>query len=145
MTEPFSIRNEMIAFSIPGEAIPFARAGSNGKRRFTPPKQANFMDVVKLFAQRAMEGTAPLEGPLRMQVRATYLVPVSWSKKKQASATWKSTKPDADNITKILKDSLNKIVWQDDAQVADLHVQKKFGPIASVTVCVSRLESKIGE
>ena len=36
-------------------------------------------------------------------------------------------KPDADNIAKIILDSLNKIVFLDDVQVVSLFVIKKFG------------------
>ena len=129
----------MIAFTVPGQAVPFARAGALGKRRFTPKKQNDFMGVIKLFASRAMEGAAPLEGPLALQIRATYLVPESWSKAKKAAAQWKASKPDADNLAKIFKDAMSTIVFVDDAQVADLHVQKVYGLRAEVLVSISPL------
>jgi Holliday junction resolvase RusA-like endonuclease len=130
----------MFAFTIPGDPIPFARAGSNKGRRFTPKKQGDFMGVVKLFAQRAMAGKPPLEGPISVRVRAVYLTPASWSQKRKDAARWKTSKPDADNIVKILKDAMNTIVFRDDAQVAVLHVQKIYGPVAGVTVEVASLE-----
>src|SRR5258708_2506226 len=113
-----------ISFTIPGEAVPFARAGALGKRRFTPKKQGDFMGAVRTIAANAMQGAAPFDGPVSMTVEATYLVPASWSKKRRAAAHWKASKPDADNLAKILKDSLNAIVFADDAQVAMLHVRK---------------------
>lgn len=134
MTSP-----RMLAIEIPGEAVPFARAGSNGKRRFTPPKQAKAMQDIKLFAIRAMAGQGPLEGPLEMNVRATYLVPASWSQKKKDAAVWKSSAPDADNLAKLTKDSLNKIAYQDDAQIASLTVQKRYGPIAPLVITIAEL------
>jgi len=130
----------MISFSIPGEAVAFARAGKNGKRHFTPSKQAAFMGAVKLFAQRALAGQEPFEGPVRIAVRADYLHPASWSAKKKAATVWKTSKPDADNIAKLLKDALNKVAFHDDAQVAELIVQKRYAPFACLTVSVERLQ-----
>lgn len=133
----------MIAFTIPGEPVAFARAGALGKRRFTPKKQANFMAIARSAAADAMEAArlTPMDGPLRVIVRAEYLLPASWSKKKQAAARWKASKPDADNIAKILKDSMNKIVYRDDAQIAELIVQKIYGINSRVTVTVEMLEA----
>ena len=50
-----------IAFHIPGDVVPFARSGGNGKVRFTPKKQRDFMALVKLAAHQAMNGQPPLE------------------------------------------------------------------------------------
>ena len=47
-------------------------------------------------------------------------------------------KPDADNIAKIILDSLNKIVFLDDVQVVSLFVIKKFGLIPKVQVHLSQ-------
>jgi Holliday junction resolvase RusA-like endonuclease len=125
-----------IFFEIPGEAVAFARSGGNGRIRFTPKRQRDFMGAVKTFASRAMAGQPPLDGPLEMSVRATYLTPDSWSQKKKDRAKWRTSKPDADNIAKLLQDSMNKIVFADDAQVARLVVEKQYGPIAQIVVTV---------
>jgi Holliday junction resolvase RusA-like endonuclease len=130
----------MIGFVVPGEPIPFARAGAFGKRRFTPKKQSDYMGCIKLFAQQAMAGAAPLDGPLALAIRAVYLVPESWSNKRKAAAVWKSSKPDADNLAKIFKDAMSKIVFCDDAQVADLQVQKVYGLRAEIIVTVCPLD-----
>lgn len=129
----------MIAFQIPGEPVAFARSGGNGKIRYTPKRQRDFMALVKLAAHKAMDG-APMAGPVAMTVRATYLVPKSWPKKRVAAARWRTAKPDADNIAKLVADACNEIVFVDDAQVAELTVQKRYGPLAGVTVSVASLE-----
>jgi len=129
----------MIAFTIPGEAVAFARSGGNGKVRFTPTKQRNHMGTIKLFAQRAMAGSRPLEGPVAVKIRAIYLPPKSWSRAKQGRANWKTSKPDADNLAKLVKDSLNSIVWRDDAQVCELYVQKIYGLKAETVITVMEL------
>lgn len=129
-----------IAFTIPGEPIAFARSGGNGKVRFTPKRQRDFMSLVKLAAHNAMDGEAPMAGPVEMTIRAVYLVPVSWPKKRRDAARWRTSKPDADNLAKIVADAINTIVYGDDAQVCNLIVQKVYGPIAGVTVSVATLE-----
>lgn len=129
----------MIEFTVPGEAVPFARAGALGKRRFTPKKQADHMGVVKLFAHRAMNGAPPLTTAVSMRVEASYLHPDSWSNKKKAATKWKASKPDADNIGKLIKDAISTIVFVDDALVAKLIVTKFYGPTAFVRVEVVEL------
>ena len=131
----------MIAFNIPGEPIAFARAGSNGGQRFTPKRQRDFMAMVRLASSNAMVGAQPFDGAVEMTVRATYLVPKSWPKKRAEAAKWRTAKPDADNLAKIIADAMNTIIYVDDSQIASLKVQKVYGPVAGVTVSVARLET----
>ena len=129
----------MIQFTVPGETVPWARSGASGKRHFTSKRQSDFMTAVKTIAAVAMQGRPPLAGPLSMDVRAVYLIPESWSKKRKAEAYWKDSRPDVDNLVKLLADSINTIVFADDAQVAHLNVVKIYGPVAFVRVTVEPL------
>lgn len=126
-----------IAFVIPGEAVPFARAGG-GKNvpRFTPKRQRDAMGVVKLFCQRAMAaaGAAPIEGAIDLSISAFYLRP-----KSRRGARWKTSRPDADNLSKLIKDALNTVAWRDDAQVCSLHVWKQYADVARVVVRIVEL------
>lgn len=133
----------MIGFQIPGEPVAFARAGKNGTRHYTPAPQRNFMGVIALCAKRAMGAMPPMTGPLWLQVRATYQHPASWPQKRKDATLWKTSKPDASNIVKLLEDACNTIVWEDDAQVARAEVDKIYGPIASLTVTVSSLTGEV--
>lgn len=117
-----------ISFVIPGTPVPFARTGGGTTTaRFTPRKQREAMGVIKLFASRAMDGKPPMEGPIWLSVEAFYVVPRSWSKKRAAEAKWKTSKPDLDNIVKLIKDACNKVVWHDDAQIAASSQSKRYG------------------
>lgn len=104
--------------------------------RFTPQRQRNYMAVLKQYAADAMVGRPPFDGPVEMTVVATWPWPKSLSAKKRAlpGAERKKTTPDADNITKIIKDALNLIVFTDDARISDLHVAKRFGDCPGVAV-----------
>lgn len=85
-------------------------------------------------------GQPVLKGPLTLIVSITVAVPASWSKRRRADALLGLIKPtgrpDFDNSVKLICDSLNKIVWQDDSQIVDAHVIKKYGlePGATLTI-----------
>lgn len=132
--------NDLVIIRVPINPVPFARAGANGKRRFTPARQANFMAQVRSFAATAMEGREPFSGPVEMIARFSYSRPKSWSKKKADATRWKSSKPDVDNLVKIIGDSLNAVAFHDDAQIASVSVQKMYGERSEVVITVSQLE-----
>jgi len=73
----------------------------------------------------------PLSGALCLEINAYLGIPKSFSKKKAAAALSGTlrpiTKPDLDNLAKKLKDRMNKIFYQDDAQVVSLTVRKFYG------------------
>lgn len=130
-----------VFFTVPGTAVPWSRAGSAGGRRFTPKKQENFMGVLQVHARAAMAGRAPFEGPLEMQVMASYAWPASWSNKRKAdpAQAWKTSRPDADNLSKLVADALNGLAFIDDAQVVSLHVWKRFEAVPLLAVRVTPL------
>lgn len=127
-------------FVVPGDCVPWARAGrsANG-HSFTPAKQARYMAALKLICQAAMKGTPPLDGSIEVVICAAYARPQSWSKKRKASTTWRTSKPDADNLAKIVGDSLNRVAWVDDAQIAMLVVKKYYADMPGLRVGVRRI------
>jgi Holliday junction resolvase RusA-like endonuclease len=88
-----------------------------------------------------MRGRQPLDGPVELVVVAVYEWPKSWSAKRKAQpgAAWKTSKPDADNIGKLISDSLNCLAWRDDALVARLEVQKIYGQRGETRVFIKPL------
>lgn len=127
----------MISFTVPGQPVPWARSGGGlNTPRFTPAKQRSYAGVLKLYCQNAMRGAAPIEGPIELSIVATYAWPKSFTEKRRAlpGAKWKTSRPDADNLTKIAKDALNTIAWRDDSQVVSSHTWKRFGDIPSLAV-----------
>lgn len=80
-------------------------------------KQAKALLMSALMEHRP---AVPLEGPLALTV--TWLYPKGKSHK---AGEWRSTKPDTDNIEKLLKDCMTKCgFWKDDAQVVRETVEK---------------------
>ena len=144
-----------VEFVVFGPPIPFARAGGGStRRRFTPPKQRDYMLQVRAVAYAKMLelGLPPLTGPLRLTAECVFEYPASWSKKKIAETHWHTVRPDYDNLGKILGDCIGKneslashdslplaIVYGDDAQIADGRVVKHYGDRARIVVRVEKL------
>lgn len=131
-----------IEFFVPGDCVPWARAGG-GKtgHRFTPPKQAKYAATLKVLCLEAMRGAKPFEGPVSLELYAAYPWPKSMSQKKRLlpGAQWRASKPDFDNLAKIVGDALNKIAWLDDAQIAAAKVHKFYSDRPGLIVKFERL------
>lgn len=99
------------------------------------------MACVRDFASRAMDGRAPMSGPVELTVVAIYPWPKSMSATKRAApgAGWRTSRPDAGNIAKLIEDSMNLIVYQDDAQIALSRTEKRYGDVPMLTVTVTPL------
>jgi Holliday junction resolvase RusA-like endonuclease len=131
-----------VVFKIHGQATAFARAGSFGKRRFTPPKQSAYKYIVQQCAIGAMQlqgRDTPFDGALKATVRVFYQYPSSWSGKRKLKTLWKVSRPDADNLAKIVLDALNGIVFADDAQVVELIVKKQYGELSETIITIEEI------
>ena len=66
--------------------------------------------------------TAPLQGPISL--RTLWLFPRGKSHK---NGEWRITKPDTDNLQKMLKDCMTQVgFWKDDAQVVREIAEKRW-------------------
>ena len=69
-----------------------------------------------------------------------YSVPSSYSKQKTVSALAENflpaKKPDADNVAKTIADALNVLAYEDDAQITNLTVMKRYDEPPEVRVRV---------
>lgn len=126
-----------ISFVIPGTPVPWARAGMHGRVRFTPIPQANAIKDIQWLCKAAMRGAKPFEGPVAMEVVASWVAPPSWSNKKRAETLWYSSRPDIDNVVKIVADALKGVAYLDDAQIVRLMIEKIVTDTAQVAVKIS--------
>lgn len=139
-----------VRFTIPGRVSGKGRPkfASRGKfvHVYTPAKTVSMEGVVRGKGSEAMDGRVPLEGPVGLSIKITIAPAPSWSKKKRASAFWVTGKPDIDNVVKLIGDSLNNIVWRDDAQIASLHVERHYSILEQerVEVVVETLDDALG-
>ncbi|EPY03510.1 RusA family crossover junction endodeoxyribonuclease [Magnetospirillum fulvum] len=136
---------DSVTITIPGAAMGKGRPRI-GKTRsgqaiaFTPKPTKTREGVVASLAMDAMGSRDPFSGPVEMVLSAVLPIPKSWPKKRQAAALSgeerPTTKPDLDNIAKLIWDGLNSIVYSDDKQIVRLTADKRYGvnPVTVVTV-----------
>lgn len=130
---------QSINFTVAGAPTAKGRPRFSRKsgRAYTPAKTQQAEDT---FAARAAVELAPwrshlpLRGPLRVMLHFAMPIPASWSKKKREGAKWHTSRPDLDNLAKLVKDALNGIAWIDDAQVIALTCTKSYCETPGVDV-----------
>jgi Holliday junction resolvase RusA-like endonuclease len=96
---------------------------------YTPQKTKDYEELVKLvFVNKYNVNTRPTDKPLKAKIRAYFKIPTSISKpqKNKLKNQPYPHKPDADNIAKIILDSLNGLAFVDDNQVVFLEVEKWY-------------------
>lgn len=78
----------------------------------------------------------PLQGAVRLMVK--WCFPITG---KHEDGEWKTTKPDTDNLQKLLKDCMTDLgYWKDDAQVASEIVEKFWAKVPGIYVFAEGLE-----
>lgn len=128
-----------ITFTIPGKPFAWRRARSNGKIRFKDRATEAHENAVQAIALPHFP--QPLEGALRLEIRACFKVPQSYSKAKAAATIWRphTQKPDCDNLAKQIGDALNRIAWVDDSQIAESTTRKIWGDRDETVIVVEAI------
>lgn len=128
-----------LTITMPGLPTAWARAGRGKGFTFTPAKQRGAMADLKVVAAGVMRGRAPMEGALKVAMTFQYPWPKSMSPKKRADPAnrWRASRPDIDNLWKLVGDGLNGIVWGDDGIIADARASKIYGDTAQTLIEVS--------
>ena len=122
---------KFIVFGKPqGKARPRFRKIGNYVSTYNPKQTTKYENLVKLSAIEQCKDKLDKEyiGLVKMSIKA-YFKPNKSISKKQYNlliGTEHLKKPDGDNIAKIICDSLNKIAYKDDSQVAHLEVGKYY-------------------
>ncbi|ELC8464943.1 RusA family crossover junction endodeoxyribonuclease [Clostridium perfringens] len=95
---------------------------------FTPKDTVEYEKLVR-ECYKQQDGRY-LEGPIKALIIAYYKIPKSYSKKRiqdiREGLEQPVKKPDADNIAKIILDSLNGVAYKDDSQIIELRVIKRY-------------------
>jgi Holliday junction resolvase RusA-like endonuclease len=119
--------SDSIQFIVDGEPVPKQsfRYTKNGGG-FTDPRMVAWQKTVAWRAREAMQGRAPLTGPVAMRVVFTL---------------GNFRRVDLDNLNKGVADAMNGIVFKDDTQVVSLHLVKhvKSNPGILVQVYLGEL------
>ena len=112
-----------------GRAVAFQdRSGRTRARVYDPQNSREWKAVAQHHMRLALDGTPPLQGPVRLQVFAMFTCPRShWRKRTPTPRRWHVQKPDHDNIIKAISDSAKGVLWIDDCQVAEARITKVIG------------------
>lgn len=121
-----------LKFEILGKPMAKARPRlSKSGFAYTPAKTVNYENLVRYTFQREFPLHIPFENNLEVYITAIFEIPKSYSKKKKKELLEThdnyNHKPDVDNISKIILDSLNGIAYKDDSLITILHVNKEYG------------------
>ena len=121
----------VLTIELPGEPRGKGRPrfSRQSGRTYTDGATREYETNLRVLAGHVMGGRVPFQGALIVRVEAYFQPPASWSGKKrlaaQAGLVHHTTRPDADNLVKML-DALNTVVWLDDKQIVDLQLIKSY-------------------
>ncbi len=97
---------------------------------YTPQGTREYEIGLGWIAKKAMMGRKPIEGAVSLSLNAYFK-----GDKPRGDAEY-ILKPDIDNILKAVADSLNGIVYLDDAQITSLSMRKVYGDQDAVDIIV---------
>jgi len=119
---------------LPGEPVawqrPRARVVGGRAQFFEHAKPRSWKGMAHEHFERAMLAAghyAPLEGPLEVVIVAVWALPKTKERKKPVPRQWRAQRPDCDQISKLVLDAGNAVIWRDDAQVCRCIVETWIG------------------
>lgn len=150
-----------IKLIIPGK--PIADCRPRGTIRYDKDKKP----YIVYYDQRAKEKKAfryqvqsiigndpffPMQGALSLHLlflmprpRSHYGTGQNCAALKPSAPRFHIVKPDTDNLEKFTLDCLNKVVWNDDAQVVSTFSEKIYGPEPRTIIRISSMEACKGK
>lgn len=102
-----------------------------------------------VYGKKVTEARQILEGRLSEHVPAepfTEALCVTaiwcWSRAGKKKSEWKTTRPDLDNLAKMLLDTMTKLCfWKDDAIVVQLSLTKIWNQEPGIKITITQLEN----
>lgn len=142
-----------LKFEVVGEPVAQARPRvvrtKTGVRGIDPAKSKNYKAWVKfcaLNAFRKLETKEPkklMAAPLKVKLLIYRSIPRSDSNKlkiqKQNNDVLPTVKPDIDNVFKAVTDALTGIIWQDDKQIVNAEIAKRFSSMPRVEIEIEEI------
>jgi Holliday junction resolvase RusA-like endonuclease len=129
---------QCVAFKLQGRPVAWARARLSGRRFFKSTDQRAFQDYVAGVAAKAASGLF-FAGPVSLTATFYFERPKSHLKLKERPK-FMASRPDLDNNLKNIADSLNTVLWKDDAQVVRLCGEKRYSDEAGAYTWVEITE-----
>ena len=101
---------------------------------YTPKETRDAEDKIRYLV--AKENPEMLLGPVFVDVRVEIL-------KGKTDRVYPTIKPDLDNVTKLVLDSMNGLAYKDDAQICSITCEKYYGDSDSISITVGDLDEAI--
>lgn len=135
-----------VQFRIEGEPFGKQRPRLSKFGTYTPKETVNYENWVKLkYLEQVKEENRMMVGPVRAIISAFYSIPKSASNRKRTKMIKgeiiPEKKPDCDNIAKAILDALNKVAYDDDKQVVELFVRKRYSLEPYVLVTLETIDN----
>lgn len=138
----------MITFTVEGKPQGKARARTFYNKRLgrmqsiTPEQTKSYEDLIR-WSYTAAGGKYLGETTLQVDIQAFYPIPKAFSKAKTNDAVTQklrpTTKPDCDNIIKVVLDALNGVAYYDDKQVICVSCNKYYGETGYLKVTITEV------
>jgi Holliday junction resolvase RusA-like endonuclease len=142
-----------VTLTIPGEPRGWGRPTPVAKLRadgtpfvmmVTQKETRKAKDALRRLFRAKYPGHRPWTGPVMLRFTAVFETPGGFNKALKEAAARENLycvkKPDKDNIEKLIKDALSKLVYADDQQVMGGGI-KRYGSPARVEISFESLES----
>jgi len=131
-----------LTFTVPGEPVPQPRPRVSTRggfaRAYVPAKHPVHAYRDAIAAAARVAGAGVHGEPVSVVIDFVWERPKSHLRKSGVKADAPALpRPDLDNTTKAVLDSLNGVAWEDDSQVQRLVVEKSYGPEARTTVRIT--------
>lgn len=135
----------MIKFTVEGVPVGKARPRVTRNGTYTPKKTRDYENVVKWSCKNKYKGEV-LTGPLRLDATFYMYIPKHTSRvrieKKLNDQILPTKKPDWDNMAKSITDAINKIAYEDDSQIVEAHIYKKFSEDSRAEVKITQIDAE---
>ena len=117
-----------------------------GRMQSITPEQTKSYESLIRWSYKAAGGEYMGEKVLQVSIQAFYPIPKSFSKAKRNDAIFErlrpTSKPDCDNIVKVVLDALNGVAYYDDKQVVSVSCNKYYGERGYLHITIEELKIK---
>ena len=135
---------KQVIFTIKGEPRGKGRPRfTKTGRVYTPTETAQYESLVGLSYRNSARGYK-FTSPVRVTIKAFQKPPKKSKKVVEDMLNGRilpTKKPDLDNIAKIVLDGLNKVAWDDDTQVIEMMVTKRYSEEPLVAVIIEEIDA----
>lgn len=123
--------------TVEGDPVSWARPRFNGRRGFSASKQANAKTDLQWLLTEAWGKRDPIARGIAVAINLEFHFRAP---RKMDIGNYKTTKPDIDNLLKLVLDAANGIVWWDDGQVVQTTVTKLYAEKAATVIKLWKIE-----